>query len=345
MAPALMNRPSNAEDLAHVSQYLAQNRLLPALPLLVELGALDAATARALEPLAARHKASEAWRQEWEAGVFEMFSAVGIPVICLKGAALARWLYPCPEQRARVDLDLLVSPDSVDAAERLLAESGYRPQPETASVTQRAWVETETGRGVIDLHWILSDQPALRSGFEFDRLWQSAVLLDERFPQVRRLDRVESLSHAVAHYYGSDPRHTNLDAWLLDILLLARGMRGAETDRFEARCRETGISGLAALGLRAASEAFSAEIDDELLKRLQARGRNEWRTQLATGPRGGLHDLRLGIRGRSTLIGKLGFLREQVFPTAAYMRRKYPGAGWWTLPWLYARRVLDGFRK
>ncbi len=345
MASPLAHAPGSAEDLARVSQYLASNRLLPALPVLVELGAIDTATARALGPLAERIKTKDDWRLAWEEGVFSAFSAAGIPVICLKGAALARWLYPRPDQRARVDLDLFVSPGSVVSAEHVLAASGYRPQSETASVTQRAWADAETGRGVIDLHWYLSDQPALRSGFDFDRLWQSAVPLDARFPEVRRLDRVEALLHAVAHYYGSDPRHTNLDAWLLDMLLLARGLDADETGRFEARCREVGVSGLAARGLEAASEAFGVLLDKNLSARLRARGNDEWRTQLATGPRGGLHDLRLGLRGQPGILGKLGFLREQAFPSARYMRIKYPGASRWALPWLYVKRMVEGGKK
>ena len=340
MASPLAYVPTSAEGLIRVSQYLASNRLLPALPVLADLGAIDAATARALEPLAERVKTKDDWRMDWEEGVFIALAEAGIPVICLKGAALARWLYPKPEQRARVDLDLFVAPESVVSAEEVLTTNGYRPQPETASVTQRAWADTETGRGVIDLHWHLSDQPALRSGFEFDRLWQSAVPLDARFSDLRRLDRVESLLHAVAHYYGGDPRHPKLDAWLLDMLLLARELDSDETSRFESRCRQVGIAGLAALGLQAASEVFSTVVDNKLLARLKARGRNEWRMQLATGPRGGLHDLWLGLCGQPTVRDKLRFLREQFFPSAAYMFRKYPGASKWALPWLYVRRIF-----
>ena len=42
---------------------------------------------------------------------------------------------------------------------------------------------------------------------------------------------------------------------------------------------------------------------------------------------------------------KVRFLRELVFPPADYMRAKYASAARIALPWLYARRALEGVVK
>jgi hypothetical protein len=42
---------------------------------------------------------------------------------------------------------------------------------------------------------------------------------------------------------------------------------------------------------------------------------------------------------------KLRFMRELAFPSASYMRAKYPNAPTFWLPWLYARRAVAGVVK
>jgi len=54
------------------------------------------------------------------------FARAGLPVIALKGLALAETVYPDLALRPMEDLDLLVRPGDLPAAVRLLAEAGYR---------------------------------------------------------------------------------------------------------------------------------------------------------------------------------------------------------------------------
>lgn len=58
--------------------------------------------------------------------------------LLLKGPAFARWLYADPRERTYRDLDLLVGPDSFDAAMRGLAELKYEPPAVALRANERA---------------------------------------------------------------------------------------------------------------------------------------------------------------------------------------------------------------
>ena len=58
--------------------------------------------------------------------ILRMLEAAGIPVIVLKGAALAQTIYPDIALRPMTDLDLLVLQKDLDRAVTLIRESGYQ---------------------------------------------------------------------------------------------------------------------------------------------------------------------------------------------------------------------------
>ena len=55
-----------------------------------------------------------------------LFAEAGISLIPLKGVSLSQCLYQDPCTRSSCDLDLLVKPEDVDKAERIMVQAGYR---------------------------------------------------------------------------------------------------------------------------------------------------------------------------------------------------------------------------
>jgi hypothetical protein len=70
------------------------------------------------------------------ADIRQALRAAGVRTVLLKGAAFARLLYPDPGLRGYTDVDLLVDPDVVGRAERVLADRGFRRFDEEAPVRQ-----------------------------------------------------------------------------------------------------------------------------------------------------------------------------------------------------------------
>jgi hypothetical protein len=79
----------------------------------------------------------------------------GIPSILLKGPAVARWLYDEGAARSYVDTDLLLAPDDLPAAERLLAQLGFEREglgtiPDDWPRHARTWLRSDGAN--VDLH-------------------------------------------------------------------------------------------------------------------------------------------------------------------------------------------------
>lgn len=85
-----------------------------------------------LRALAMRHRAAAAARYQLLQALLPAFAAAGIPLVGLKGIALAPMLYPADELRPMRDIDLLVPRDCEDDAAKILRELGF-DLPQTQS--------------------------------------------------------------------------------------------------------------------------------------------------------------------------------------------------------------------
>lgn len=213
----------------------------------------------ALPPTAARGLREEAtaalmqvMRLDGElARVSEALRRASVPVIVLKGPALARWLYPAAAFRPYGDIDLTVRAEDEAAAVAALTGSGLREVPFAAEEDRRAHAGhvheaaayhrqfmSEGGGALIELHidpLQLGIQPVCEAG-----RWQRAVPVPG-LPHVLMLaaeDQVVQLA-VHAHKHGM-----NRLIWLKDIDLLMRA-RGAALD-WELVARVAALEGVSA---------------------------------------------------------------------------------------------------
>ncbi len=158
-------------------------------------------------------------------GVLAACSAAGIPVVVLKGLALAR-LYPSPLLRPRSDLDLLIDPLHWPAADRLLTGMGYalqdaehvrRPLPGPRQAPDdRQYVRAADGT-LIELH-----ADYLSTGLRRDedaRLWGRARLVEAQGRAIPVLEPGDAFLQAATHMQRH--AYTRL-LWFYDLLMLLR---------------------------------------------------------------------------------------------------------------------------
>jgi len=100
--------------------------------------------------------------------VLTALRARGVLPIVLKGAAMARWIYPDPALRPFIDIDLLVPAEDVSRTHDLLTEFGYRlGTGQLTTATDLTWrhargyYDPEGNRPTLDVHWRLAGYPLL----------------------------------------------------------------------------------------------------------------------------------------------------------------------------------------
>ncbi|MCX6688455.1 MAG: nucleotidyltransferase family protein, partial [Methanoregula sp.] len=90
--------------------------------------------------------------------VTDALKGAGIPVILLKGHALARTVYPDPALRQSSDIDLLVQPHNIPASEEVLEKLGYVCPAKIFHISQYEHHHetfSPPGKGLpIELHWV-----------------------------------------------------------------------------------------------------------------------------------------------------------------------------------------------
>jgi hypothetical protein len=281
-------------------------------------------------------------------------AAAGVPVIVLKGAALAEAVYRDVSLRPMVDVDVLIRHNDVDTAARVLAGLGYVPmRSEThpgalaEHENEMAFRKREGFPACIDVHWTLFDSPFHQAHVGMDWFWQTAHPLQLADMPTLMLGPEALLMHLCGHL-ALHHAATGLLWWhdIIEVLLA----RAAELDWPElfARTRayelvlpvrtvlsraqaEWGVA-LPAHAIAALTALPSSAAEERVFTRLSRPGR----------PAGGR--FWIDLLGMSGWRQRLRFARTNLFPSAAYMRQRYAIAHPLLLPLYYPYRWLRGLR-
>jgi Uncharacterised nucleotidyltransferase len=249
---------------------------------------------------------------------------VGVDVLLLKGRALAASLYLQGETRGYSDVDLLVSPDRLAAAERVLTGLGYRNVDEIQGIDDvggvvyaATWMRSPSGRWddvMIDLHWGL---PGARRPAEitWQALWAQRRPIDVGGYTASTLNRRGQAMHLAIHaaQHGAgfqkplDELALALERWGEEV------WQGAATLAYEVDAQEAFAAGLRLLpeGAWFASRLRLPPTDelDWTIRNRELRPRGTFHLSAFTEARGVL------ARGR--------ILRRSLLPGRAWITYQY----------------------
>lgn len=144
------------------------------------------------------------------------FKKAEIPVIVLKGAALAATIYPDISCREMGDVDLLVRPEERELARDILELEGYYFIPESEkglSPFDSAFtgeMAFRKGDGALfELHWELTPVEWLRQVIALDNeaLWDDALPIKINSMQVLQLSPCDMLLHLCIHLTAHNYAH------------------------------------------------------------------------------------------------------------------------------------------
>jgi hypothetical protein len=304
------------------------------------VGALSASERQTIDGVLRLAAAVHMARSAALSTVLAAFAAHGLRTLVLKGAAHAA-LYPAPYLRSRSDDDILVAPVDFDCASEHLRQFGYARAVEVDAGRITGQRHYARDGGVVahhvDLHGRILNAAAFATLPTFDELWSRRQPLGEI--EGFSPGRVDALLLAAAHRVAHHPRSTDV-LWSIDMHLLASTLHPVDWDELCSRAHECGVALVVAAELEAARARWETSIPDGVLSILRtATGEASAAYLDATGT---LSTEWLNFCHQRSFTARLSVLREHVFPSPSYMRRRYGTAGPLRLAWLYVWRASTG---
>ncbi len=302
----------------------------------------------ALAETARKEAVREAIRVEETRRVLAALNAERVAPLVLKGAALAYSLYARPHLRTREDTDLLVRQAAVADVVRILEELGYRRHqrlPGQRVLRQDTYLRQDDSgyTHALDLHWAISNRPALANSLDYADVRQRAVAIEALSPGAMGLCHEDALLHACLHRLAHGDEENLI--WLYDIHLLVKSMTAVEFERFvqtalEKRLGRTACDAITKAQLRFHTALPSGELEDHFYPEKLAE---EARIGRSLSPGHRIRNLLADIRGLGSVRETLAWTLEHAFPPPAYMRERYGASSSAWLPALYIRRGFQGF--
>jgi hypothetical protein len=234
--------------------------------------------------------------------------AANIPVLVLKGVALAQLAYGSVTIKQTRDIDLLVPPDRAEAALRTLEGQGYTlssPAKHLSTTQRRALVryarEVEVfHRGnemLVELQWRVADNPLLLEGVDANSSIQTIALSND--VGVRTLAQQNLFAYLCVH--GAHHSWSRLK-WLADLNALISG-GDADIGRLYRHAKQIGASLCAAQALLLCQRLFALRLPAGLAGEMQANSRAIKLTAIALAAMTAPH------AGAEVDAGSIGVLR------------------------------------
>jgi hypothetical protein len=261
------------------------------------------------------------------ADVLAAFEVAGVEVLLLKGAGLGALLYGAPERRTYSDVDLLVAPDQLTTAERVVSGLGYKnataiqgAEDMGGNVHAHTWVPKDAQwfvKPMVDLHWTLAGARATPA-VVWGALWKARTKIELASRHAAVLDCPGQAMQLAMHAAQHGPK---FDKHLGELSLALGRWREDVWESAAALAREIGALEAFAAGLRLVPDG--ALLASELA--LPSTGDVDWTIQHANSqPRGTFH-----VRALMTADGlseRARVVRHSLFPSRAWISYEHSWA-------------------
>jgi len=268
--------------------------------------------------------------------LLERFQGERIPVIPLKGPALAEILYPHPALRPCSDLDLLIRRESVRPVDALLERLGYRRLADAHSFRfdvayDRATLYEGPSGVRVDLHWgLLSDPRYTWDELEALTVWDRAVPIRVSDQETLGLCPEDLLLYLSVHLAV----HHALAGlfWYWDLFLVIERWGGTlDWEELAARTSRWRVRVALYFALLELERLFHARVPAPVMGEIKPRGPRAGAMSWLLRHRSPRQRRRLEHLIALLLVDRgrdlLGTLRHALLPSPAWLRTRYEGVG------------------
>lgn len=271
-----------------------------------------------------------------------------IPVVLLKGAALAHTVYADPALRPMADLDVLVPYTAFPRARAIMIEQNYAPILESGDDFDWHFAHAQgfSGRGkqpmLVELHWHIFGLPYYRERIPIEWFWSRTMpaRLGERTVQV--FSPQAQVLHLAAHLALQHQQRPLV--WSYDLALVLSHWR--DQIPWEQMIDSAGafeLSEVLRSALALVEQVWDVTVPSHAWELLGVHGsvRERLLSAALTADRVEARDVWDGFQ-MPGLKGKLGYFRQVLFPGIDYMRTRYHIADARWVPLYYLARLGKG---
>lgn len=276
--------------------------------------------------------------------LLDAFARAEIPVIVLKGAALAKTIYADAALRPFGDLDLLVHANDFARAADILRARDFQSTTEVeegrdnALWGQQVFFRAGNHPAHIELHSQLFVLPYFRQRASLDWFWQHTATFSFVAHAAKMFDADANLMYLSAHRALHHGKARLI--WAYDIaLLLAREEKRVDWETLLETAQRFGLGYALRFALDETVQVWQSELPTAAREKLRAIRPGAQERLMFTLARSGERQVRWGIA-----LGNAEYRRAHLFPSREYMRYKYRIQNDLWLPfWYVARIVSAGF--
>lgn len=268
-----------------------------------------------------------------------------IPVLWLKGIALAQTVYPQASLRPMGDVDALVAPEQFRTALQLIAQATGQPVASlTDSAAMHAVMMLGPGQRIkLELHHSLLDTPISRLSADANWFMGQGQWFSTRNGGLYTLKPEIHLIYLAAH---AILQHGEADFRLLRYLDLHQVITQSPDFDWQIvldNSADLGWTYAVERALSISQALFATPLPDGLLAKLQARRRFDEDVSIAVRKQqgGNRWDVTANRFASMSWPARLQIALGLAIPPRAYMRWRYQIDAGWKVPFYYPYRWLD----
>ncbi len=290
--------------------------------------------------------------------IVEVFNNSSISVLVLKGQGLARSVYPEPATRPSMDIDLLVCPEEVIRARKILISIGYDCLGKTFEDFQDFQCEEKFAvkknskhNRQVELHWALHRSLGHKRDDDIQELFSRSVKIETAGLSFHALHPIDNLIHVVNHLLLTHNQNIRL-IWIYDCALIARSLTAEEDWESLIKKTKTGGARIALEHSFKMAQAWAGlklpfGFDDfSIWPKPTDIDKMIWSNaiQFKDNPTIAF-TFKLFFSNNLTPFQKIQRLFRIVFPHPDIMQMTYPPSHRWLIPLSYVRRWCEWFKK
>ena len=241
----------------------------------------------------------------------QMFDEAGVPVLFVKGTALAQLAYGSLVQKHSWDIDALVTPDDVPRALQLLAGAGYHafpPLPPMTDERYKHWIRFsreyvlyhETKSVPVEIHWKLMENDYFLSGIS--ALSPSQMVAISGGLGIRTLVEDDLFAYLCVH--GATHGWSRLK-WLADVAALMADDSANDAKRRLETAQKANAEDCVAQAFLLCDRLFGTPSLKVLAQELRCSYRYRWLEHIALGA--------MARENAETELGQAPFYKVPIF--------------------------------